>query len=131
MNVLLAGVTAFVLAWSWDRLLQRLGWPELLRVGWLVPCGEELIKLGTAAFFGMPYWWIHPVFGTGEGLYETYRLFHAFRISVVALGALTHLVFGIGYGTPLHPGLSLLMAIAIHAAWNSWIVINHYKQGSD
>ena len=123
MKMIFAGLAALWLAWMWDRLLQRLGTPELLRVGWLVPCGEELIKFGTAANFGCAYFWLHPLFGLGEGLYETYRLFQAFRPIPVLLATGTHLIFGISYVTPLEPQFSLLLAVALHTAWNHWVIL--------
>ncbi len=118
----MAGLVALFAAWLWDRLLYRSGLPEKLRVGIGVPIGEELLKLGAASYFGIPLILIHPIFGFGEGLFESIRLYKVLHWQTVLVGVFTHLLFGIAYVSVKSTTVSLFSAIILHSLWNQGIL---------
>jgi cytochrome c oxidase subunit IV len=106
--------------------------PERLRVGWAVPCGEEILKYAMAMEFSLPFWAVYLLFGINEGLYEFFRSAKNLRWRLFIAGPLIHWGLGIAYFY-IPSSLGLVIAIFMHIVWNNLIILrrNHYKNSSN
>lgn len=94
MKFLLAGWLSVVFALLWQRFLHRLNLGEQVRVGFLIPIGEEIVKYGMAMIFKTPVLAVYLVFGLGEGFYEALRSPDKSTIKLITAGVVTHFYWG-------------------------------------
>lgn len=128
MRTMIAAVAALAAALLWDRVLYAGGIGEKLRVGWLVPLGEEGIKYLAATGLNASVPWVYALFGCGEGILETVLGNRHFDGRTMAVGILLHGGLGLLYVPAVPAWLSLIAAILLHIGWNRWILQRLWKR---
>ncbi len=133
MKMILAGCLALWLALLWDRKLRSIGIYERVRIGILIPVGEELFKFGIAFIFNLHPTILYFIFGCGEGLYEMFHSKKKMGFLLLAAGILTHTFFGVFYLLKLSIWFSFIAALTSHLIWNNAIMglQNHYNGRSN
>jgi hypothetical protein len=110
------------LAWLWDRLLIISGINQQLRIGILIPIGEEIIKFMIFYYLCLPSALFYGLFGLGEGLFESFTVPKRFKFTLILAGCITHLIFSLFYLTIFPRYFQLLLAIMAHSLWNHQIL---------
>lgn len=121
MKLILAGMATVITALVWNKLLFLLKLSEKLRVGILIPLGEESIKLLTAFFLEISPFQVSMVFGLGEGLFETVHLKKHFNLKIIIAGLIIHIGFGVVYLFKIPVWISFIWAVLLHVFWNCYI----------
>jgi hypothetical protein len=116
---LLAGsILAMGLAWLWDRLFIVSGINQQIRIGILIPIGEEIIKLVILDHLCFSPLLFYGLFGLGEGIFESFRVPKHFKSTLILAGWITHTIFSLFYLTVLPRYFQLFLAICAHCLWN-------------
>lgn len=122
MVKLLAGsCLALSLAWLWDQLLIVSGIGQKLRIGVLIPAGEEIIKFSFVYFLYLSPPLFYFSFGLGEGLFESFNAPFRSKITVIIAGCIIHTIFSLFFLTSYPRYAQLILAIVAHCFWNSKI----------
>lgn len=118
MNYLLAGLASIGIALFWNRFWRHIGLSEFIRMGILIPLGEELSKYSVAYLFQINPFWVSLLFGVGEGIYEMFSITGRPWWLLLSAAVMIHLVLGLGYLTNggIWPGLAF--ALILHSGWN-------------
>jgi hypothetical protein len=122
MILILAGCFSLGLALLWDRLLAKLGLGTRLRVGYVIPISEELLKYITFHFLNLTPVVFYGIFGLGEGLFEAWKLKKPQDMMIIFSGFATHFIFGLFFLNPAPGWVNLLLAILGHIIWNNRIL---------
>lgn len=131
IKYLLVGWITVGLAYLWDMLLRSFFRNSGFRVGFGVPVGEELLKLGACLWFGLAPWLLYALFGLGEGLFDTFHKKRRLHIPLIGAGVATHLVTGLFFLCQSNPvWLNFLLALGIHLLWNNSLLRRQSKNGS-
>ncbi len=129
MKLIIGISLALPMAWLWNQIWLRLGLKEQFRVGFLAPFGEEIIKYAVATSLALPLPLFYACFGLGEGIYETFLIYHRWINSLVLAGIIVHLGLSIFLLLPFAWWIKLSLAILSHFAWNNFVLeMNRHKR---
>jgi len=123
MKLIICAALALGIAWLLNRFWLRLGLKEQLRVGYLAPLGEELIKYVVATLFYLSLPFFYACFGLGEGIYETILIHKRLVIPLILAGVIVHLSSSVFFLLPLPLWMRLGLAIAAHLCWNNFVLV--------
>lgn len=122
LKLIFVSILAAGMALLWDDLCTRWGVKEPIRVGGLVPLGEEIIKFALAVGCSLPLIGIYALFGLWEGIYEAVRDGRKNIIKHLSVTPLTHVLFGVAYFLPCPLWIRFLGAVLCHVVWNQCIL---------
>lgn len=117
-KLLTGSCLAMSLAWLWDQLMAVTGIGHRLRIGLLIPVGEEIIKFSFVFFLHLSPPLFYCLFGLGEGLLESFSVPMRLKLTVMLAGCLTHTVFSLFFLTDFPKYAQLILAISAHCLWN-------------
>ena len=129
MKLIIGISLALLIAWLWNQTWLRLGLKEQFRVGFLAPFGEEIIKYVVAISLSLPLPLFYACFGLGEGIYETFSIYHIWVSSLVLAGIIVHLSLSFFLLLPFAWWIQLSLAILSHIVWNNFVLtMNKHKR---